>query len=1330
MKRKAFGFIAIFLVMFQLFSPWMVNISDKKISLQKNEVLAATKATAEIDLGGSQPYGAGIDFVAGVTDASTGEFTVTVLTDPRFKVTAGAFTARDTNSNEIGKKDIILDKLSQQNIDVVGYRRDGADARMYLKNDYVINDARFDPSKITSNGYYQFSLTILDTVNNKEYKNQTASSIRGEEEDDFLKDRITDSVGYILAQKGTGNNFDIKWGIIRNKDTSAIIRSKDLTGTLVVTGKSDDKSFGPDINTQSQETVKVKFAQDNKEHDLYLTSLVKSFDTTTLEAYADKHYDLRVDRYDPTFLKSFAAMTFDPSSTAGAKASWVYFNSATKTKLNKFFTKADWEFRDYSIIEENTKPALDKDGKPVLDIEIALYISKHEGEDFEEYKDVGTDVGKVDSKDQPNDWSNFMKDGATVLDTRKAEDRDGFTLVYSSTEKNPTVDNKEGDVNLNEYLFGEKIFGSPVMQGKDGMTFITSIPVELGKTYNLRLYARDNDSVKDDYGYTDTISITIPTDINQITQSSRSGILTGSGEELNNADPVFLPKCGVDWPVIGTEGASLTGCVIQIFYYIAFVPTAYLLGAAGAVLDFVLAYSISPDAYKAQYIVDSWRFIRDVCNLFFIFMLIYLAFKLILNVGHGTKQLIVNTLIVATVINFSYPLTTVIIDISNITARQLYYNAFQKNDADGKPVGLSATAAEGYNPQKIIIDGMSSNSSFNPDEQKGTVFTILLMGVVFNIVAIFMFLKIALQFIYRIVGLIFAIILSPIAVFSFSLDGEQRKKLKLAGFDQWMSGLLQDAFKAPVFLFFIMIMALFVANNPFKAVFGPDVNGIEWWASLIVPFMLIMAFLSLITSVTKSMSSSLAELAGGALMKGVGAVAGIAAGGIGLAGAGLLGKGATKLVNSGMGQRIMDRAATGKGLSGFVARQQARALRGMQTGSYDLRQNRVANAVSKETGANFNLGAAAIGLGTARTAGGYVATVENRNKKRDEFVKMLEWNKKLAEEAKGNQKALEDQKAKEEEQLAKDKKALGDKEQDFGKKDREKSDLDKVFAMMEELQTLNAKRADLQNKGEGTAEVTVKIDQLQGKINEGLSNDIKNALGGGLTITNLDQAKNLLRADKDAKAAELKGLRDGAGGIEEMKLGIREKEESVRNLDKSIKALTKAIENIKNNRKNGYAHRIRNKSGHIFNRSTYSEDKKGGSKNFTEEEKLGFSGKDKNGTKVAGTHDISEQMKDIITSVDEHSHTANTAFTAKVALLNTTLGTLAGAFTGGLGAIAVGAAAGGIAGIARSYRPDNEHYGVKHDEAEWHPHAHDNYKPPTGGGGGSSAGGDHGGGHH
>jgi len=1318
MKRKAFGVIAMFLVMFQLFSPWGIQINKNGVVLEKNIVSARTIADT--------------DMIPFFHDAKDGEVTLTILTSPTTKVTGLNVQARNNDKSlqlSIFNGDISsLPTSDIKNLGIVSLRNSQTVANLYLRTDYILKNTAFKEDMVADiSGFDNIDDgNLYVSIDKNGVKNVTShntgnNSPESEDYDKILSGKSA-YIPFVSTQNQIGDDFDASWGLLAGDKVIIPVGGGSAAELSCEDGSANlkgDKEYEltPTNTTASPVEKKIKFAQDNKEYKYYEYLCTTRASKNTQKPKIENSISKYVLNYDSSFTEN-VSLAFDLPIN-GKYHSWKYLNDQNdKSATKKISCVADYCMDNLSV---STGELTKKDKDINVDVTVSLFLSKKNTKDFPPFFDKGDVIGEADPKDDPGQWTSFLGED-NGIETRDAKDGgNGFYLVWANHTE-PTIE-KDNVINLSEYFFGKKLGVSPIIAGKNGMSFKMPVgPLTYGATYYFRIYGADKGEGWFDVaegGYSIESTKKVDQTLEQITQITRDAEVVEEGQALNDANLAWLPKCGLGfWPA---SDGSMVGCLIQIFYALFFETTSALLGVAGTVMDWVVVYAISPVAYKAQYIVDSWKFVRDVCNLFFIFMMIYLAFKLILSIGHHTKQLIVNTLIIAAVINFSYPLTTVIIDVSNIAARQLYYNSFkQKDENTGKPIGLSATAAKGYNPQRMVIDGIK-NSGFDVENNRGSVFMIILMGVIFNIIAMIIFLKIALLFIYRILGLIFAIILSPFAVFSFSMDKEQRSKLKMVGFDTWLSGLIQDAFKAPVFLFLILILVLFVANNPFKASFGEGVNGLEWWVSIIIPFMLVIGFLNLIHSVTKSMSSSLAEMAGGLVMKGIGAVAGVAAGGLALAGAGLGGRLGTRLVNSETGQRIMDRAAKSKGLGGFIARQQAKAMRGMQTGSFDLRQNGVANAVSKATGMNFNLGASAIGLGTAKTAGGYMAATERQDKKRDEFIKMLEWNKQNMDKIKQDKINKEDEKAKKEVELKDQKAAASENEKLVRDAEKDKKEVEERIANFEKLEDLIAKMNDAKSAipPMGTNEIEVQIGRIEAKLGS-VPGELVDTTG---TIVNkkaaFDTRKTMATGTRDAMKADL-ATKQANLDISNNQLKTTEKE--IRELDKSIAELTKFMKNLKEDRKNGTYWRIRNKSGHIFQKDTYNEkyDSHGHSKALTTEQ---IDQRDRLRAIIGNDAD------NIITRVDEHSHETNKKYIAGITALNSSIGLLAGAFTGGLGAIAVGALTGGVVGMARSYRPDNEHYGIPHEEGSWHSHAHDNYKPPSGsGGGGGHSSGD--GGHH
>ncbi len=1024
MKRKAFGLLSIFLVMLQLFSPWMINLSEQGISVEKNVANAATRD--KVLKNNTQDNTDAFIIVTGLEDQKS--ISVSLFTDPNYKITSLnkiEFISDEKNDRETGCQADTITLVSNPSLtspiksSFAGVGVDNTAARGYLKQDFKFTIPNTftakcleDNSGMDAWGHYKFTYTVINrddqTPKTKSEETTTGDSV------EFFADTIgsvpkyiKEHIVYITAQKDAGNSFAAEWGQIRATDfTSSEMTGSLMTGSLEVEGNKTKTLYG-DVAKQTKSSFKINFLQNNSDITLYKASRNDTVDSSNIPPKSNGVYQLKTD-----WGRAPAEMAFDPNVVGGSQVTWTLLNSSTKQKIEDVFTSADYVM-NYSI-KELTQANIDGDTtKPVIDIDVSMIINKKESKVFVPWNDKDGNRKASAGDIAGEDWENFTREiGSPEIDRRPASEGNGFYLLYSDTNDNPEVgDSDVKEINLNEYIFGEKVDSPIITRGLTGMTFglvplaVTEAEVASGKKYYFRLYANENDPGIDDYGYTTVKSLTLKSGITQTSRGAAAVLEDGNAAE---ADDTWLPPCE------GLQASTwFQGCLVRGFYYLVYQPTSALLSVAGTVLDFVLAYSIQPDAYKATYIVDGWRFIRDACNLFFIFMMIYLAFKMIMGIGHGTKQAIVNTIIIATVINFSYPLTTVIIDASNITARQLYYNVFKKTDDDGKAVSLSSAAAKGFSPQKIVMEGLESNGKDTGDasNSKGSIFMILLVGVAFNIIAMVMFIKISLQFIYRIVGLIFAIILSPLAVFSFSLSEEQRGKLKVAGFDNWLSGLLSDAFKAPVFLFLVMILLLFVNDNPFHALFGDNLSTLEWWASLIVPFMLIIAFFKIISSVTADMTSALAKMAGGAIVGtiqkvgafGLGAGAAVVTGGAALAGRSTIGKWAAKKAE---GMRNSDGTLI---KDTWINRQRLKAFDKTAKGSFDLRQTAAGNAISKSTGLNMDnkLVGMIPGMSAAATAGGYMAMQDRKRSRAVERGKLWQHNKKLEEELEHRKEALE-----------------------------------------------------------------------------------------------------------------------------------------------------------------------------------------------------------------------------------------------------------------------------------------------------------------------------------
>lgn len=370
-----------------------------------------------------------------------------------------------------------------------------------------------------------------------------------------------------------------------------------------------------------------------------------------------------------------------------------------------------------------------------------------------------------------------------------------------------------------------------------------------------------------------------------------------------------LPACGLGI----TDNSSVMGCVVKITYYALFVPTSYLFALAGMFFDNTFAYSIQDTSYRTPFITSGWGLVRDFCNIFFIFVLLYVAFSTILNVhGFKTKEMIINVVIIGIMINFSLFAAQLIIDTSNIVARIFYdpdvvkitINGASSGDNlssanplmggialyDAKTAGnrlqLSAAIVGKVNPA-TLINGANKANVLQEGEQvelgAGTWFLVTLLAIGINIVGITVFLSVGLLFVSRVIGLWIYMIFAPLAFFSYTVPSMQG--LGMVGWKKWWPELLSLSFLAPVFMFFIYLIIKFLGTDLGIFQAGNKPFGIAFLVGIVVPFAFIMILMTKAKDIAKKMSGELGQ----SITGGVAAVGGLALGGAAL-GAAFLGR--------------------------------------------------------------------------------------------------------------------------------------------------------------------------------------------------------------------------------------------------------------------------------------------------------------------------------------------------------------------------------------------------------------------------------------------------------
>lgn len=218
--------------------------------------------------------------------------------------------------------------------------------------------------------------------------------------------------------------------------------------------------------------------------------------------------------------------------------------------------------------------------------------------------------------------------------------------------------------------------------------------------------------------------------------------------------------------------------------------TTFLLSIAETLFTWIIDPDNMKEIMDNNAIYATWRTVRDVFNIAFIMVLLFSAFCTIFQVSkYGIKTIWLNLVLMALLVNFSYPIARFIIDASNMLMYGLLNNG-----------GITSftTLLQKSGLGKIIGTG-------NPDP------LYLLSMVVFTFIFAITLLTIAVLLVIRTVTLAIYIIFSPIAFTGSILPGTAMAE---AG-NKWWTDFMKQCFAGPIIVFMLFVattmMSAFVA---------------------------------------------------------------------------------------------------------------------------------------------------------------------------------------------------------------------------------------------------------------------------------------------------------------------------------------------------------------------------------------------------------------------------------------------------------------------------------------------------------------------------------------
>lgn len=342
--------------------------------------------------------------------------------------------------------------------------------------------------------------------------------------------------------------------------------------------------------------------------------------------------------------------------------------------------------------------------------------------------------------------------------------------------------------------------------------------------------------------------------------STTGGILGGAatGAAVGSAVPVVGTAIGA---VIGAISGGLAGYflpgVIGEAIYFAEKGIAKTLDALFWVIATILSLVLVLAANLANWVLQigefvknpvvqhGWNITKGLANLFFVLILLIIAFAAILRIEtYGLKKALPKLIIAALLINFSMLIAGIIIDFSQVISN-FFIEAGAGTEQEGT-FDLALRLSDGLNLYmwQEVPEGTWEQQKVDPI--LGSIISGL-GSIVFILGGIVAFLLMAFLLIIRIMVLWFLIILAPLAWLAWILPNTASM------WNKWWHEFLRWAFLAPILAFFIYLALFTVATGGAAKLAESGFTPQPWLKGMILlilnyVFLLFLLFGGLITA--------------------------------------------------------------------------------------------------------------------------------------------------------------------------------------------------------------------------------------------------------------------------------------------------------------------------------------------------------------------------------------------------------------------------------------------------------------------------------------------------
>ncbi|HAO64360.1 TPA: hypothetical protein DCQ44_00055 [Candidatus Taylorbacteria bacterium] len=328
--------------------------------------------------------------------------------------------------------------------------------------------------------------------------------------------------------------------------------------------------------------------------------------------------------------------------------------------------------------------------------------------------------------------------------------------------------------------------------------------------------------------------------------------------------------------------------VIQWIGNIILSLVSWLLWLSGIFFNFsIILFVVNMKSVmdKVDVIYTVWRTVRDLANMFFIFILLYIAIQTILNLKYNYKEILRNVILVALFINFSFFATGLMIDASNIVALQ-FYQGFATSGCTKEATLGPLELADGCISYSIVnalslktlyqVTPYTSTTAANLQGVANAALFVALpgvavlsgvaklvlavvMGSILMLIIAIVFLVSGLLLIFRFVELIFLLMFSPLAFAAMILPSTSKY------WKEWWERLMTQLIFAPVYFMFLWVVMKVITSKALQTVLTAndasfmsllDGSNIKGMFGLLANYIIVIALLWYSLALSKKLGAS------------------------------------------------------------------------------------------------------------------------------------------------------------------------------------------------------------------------------------------------------------------------------------------------------------------------------------------------------------------------------------------------------------------------------------------------------------------------------------------